>query len=79
MFRVQVADDFPAPAVFIGALKMFAGVNGPEYISRLAFVIYRVYFSVELLPKPAPMVVWTSSVFGFFVMILITPPCASEP
>ena len=44
MFRVQVADDFPAPAVFIGALKMFAGVNGPEYISRLAFVIYGVFF-----------------------------------
>ena len=44
MFRVQVADDFPAPAVFIGALKMFTGVNGPEYISRLAFVIYSVFF-----------------------------------
>lgn len=39
-----MADDFPAPAVFIGALKMFAGVNDSEYISRLAFVVYGVFF-----------------------------------
>lgn len=55
MFRVQVADDFPAPAVFIGALKMFAGVNGPEYISRLAFIIVSLFPFVQLFSKRISM------------------------